>query len=114
LKGGLILGGCASLAAGIIFTERQRADYARKIVKTHSVDLKRHYATQRDHFATGRNICIGALAALYVYNLIDAVVAPGARRVVVHDHKGNGRSYSFVPTMAIGDDALALGAFVTF
>ena len=107
LKGGLILGGCAALAAGIVFTENQRSDYVRKIVQTHNAELKRIYATKRDHFATGRNICIGAVAALYIYNLIDAVAAPGAERIIVHS------PYAFAPTI-LNDGAPALAASVTF
>lgn len=83
LKGGLILGGSVVLVGGIIFTENQRTDYIRKISGTHDANIKRSYITKSDHFATGRNICIGAAAALYVYNLIDAIVAPGARRIIV-------------------------------
>lgn len=113
LKGGLILGGCAALAAGIVFTENQRSDYVRKIGKTHSAELKRTYATKRDHFATGRNICIGAIAALYVYNLIDAVAAPGARRIVVHPRSGGRGTYAFAPAI-LDDGAPALAASVTF
>ena len=92
LKGGLILGGCAALAAGIVFTESQRSD---------------------DHFATARNICIGAAAALYVYNLIDAIAAPGARRIVVHRRNGNGQTYSFVPAV-MPDGSAGMIAAVTF
>ena len=113
LKGGLILGGCAALAAGIVFTENQRSDYVRKIGKTHSAELKRTYATKRDHFATGRNICIGAIAALYVYNLIDAVAAPGARRIVVHPRSGGRGTYAFAPTI-LNNGAPVLAASVTF
>lgn len=102
LKGGLILGGTVALVGGIIFTESQRADYASKIAKAHDADIKRAYATKRDHLVTGRNICIGATAALYVYNLIDAIVSPGARRVVVKRHP-NGASYAFVPTILDGN-----------
>lgn len=113
LKGGLILGGCAVLAAGIIFTDNQRSDYVRKIAKTHDANLKRSYATQSDHFATGRNICIGALCALYVYNLIDAVAAPGAERIIVHPRSGGRGSYAVAPTLSI-DGSPVLAASVTF
>ncbi len=112
LKGGLILGGTVVLVSGIIFTENQRADYVSKIAKTHDADIKRTYATKRDHFATGRNICIGAVAALYVYNLIDAIVAPGARRVVVKKRL-NGNTYAFVPTVLEGN-APGMAVAMTF
>ena len=66
-----------------------------------------------DHFATARNICIGAAAALYVYNLIDAIAAPGARRIVVHRRNGNGQTYSFVPAV-MPDGSAGMIAAVTF
>lgn len=101
LKGGLILGGCALLAGGIVFTENQRSDYVKKIARTHNQSLINSYATKRDHFATARNICIGAAAALYVYNLIDAIAAPGARRIIVKKRKNNNMNYSFSPGMTM-------------
>lgn len=112
LKGGLMLGGTAVLVGGIIFTENQRADYVNKISKTHDADIKRSYATKRDHFATGRNICVGAVAALYVYNLIDAVVAPGARRVIVHQ-RPNGKNYAISPAIST-DGSPVMTASITF
>ncbi len=112
LKGGLILGGTAVLAAGIIFTESQRTDYVRRINQTHDINLIRSYQTKRDHFAIARNICIGAVAALYVYNLIDAVAAPGAQRVVVKK-RTNGRTYAFLPAVT-GDGTPVMAAAVTF
>ncbi len=102
LKGGLFLGGTAALTAGIIFTSNQASDYYKKIGKTHNANQKRAYSTKRDHFITGRNTCICALSALYVYNLVDAIVAPGARRVVVRHQGNNGRSYVFAPTVLDG------------
>ena len=92
LKGGLILGGCAALAGGIIFFDNQRSDYVKKISGTHDVSLMKSYSTKRDHFATARNVCIGAVAALYAYNLIDAAAAPGARRLLINNGK-----YSVMP-----------------
>lgn len=92
LKGGLILGGCAALAGGIIFFENQRGDYSRKISGTHDASLIKSYSTKRDHYATARNVCVGAAVALYAYNIIDAVAASGARHLVV----GNGK-YTVTP-----------------
>lgn len=112
LKGGLFLGGTAALAAGIVFTENQREAYMRRIKQTHSVNLIRSYQTKRDHFATARNVCIGAAAALYVYNLIDAAVAPGARRIIVKN-RANGQTYSLLPAIT-AEGAPAMTAAITF
>ena len=71
------------------------------------------YSTKADHFATARNICIGAAAALYVYNLIDAIAAPGARRIAVRRRNSNGQTYSFVPAV-MPDGSAGMVAAVTF
>ena len=73
----------AELAAigGIIFTENERASYESKMRTQPS--FAKQYKTKMDNYETARNCCIGAAAAIYVYNLIDAIVAPGARRVSV-------------------------------
>lgn len=113
LKGGLILGGAAVLAGAIIYTDCMRADYADKILKTHLAQNKRTYATRRDNFATGRNICIGALGALYVYNLIDAIVAPGARRVVNAKTGNRDLSCRFGPDI-LPDMSPGMTAVITF
>lgn len=86
-KGGIILGGTAALAIGIILTESQRSDYISKLAQTQNAEHMRTYKTKADNMATVRNICIGGVAALYVYNLIDAVVAPGAKRVIIKKNK---------------------------
>ena len=113
LKGGLMLGGTVALAAGIIYTNSMRSDYANKIAKTHNTENKRTYATKRDNYTTGRNICIGGLTALYVYNLVDAIVAPGARRIIVHQSHDGKRNYSFEPTV-LGDGSPGLTAAMTY
>ncbi len=88
LKGGLVLGGTAVLVGGIVATETIRSDYARKINESHNVDERKLFAKRIDQFSTTRNICIGALGALYVYNIVDAIVAPGAKRIVVKKKDG--------------------------
>ena len=98
VKGSLILGGCAILAGGIIFTEHTRADYVAKLKQTHDIHLIQSYQNKRNHYAMARNICIGAAGALYLYNLIDAIAAVGAQRVVVKKRKNQGDNiYSFAP-----------------
>jgi hypothetical protein len=34
-----------------------------------------------------RNLCITGAAALYIYNLVDAIVAPGDKYLVVRDNR---------------------------
>lgn len=113
LKGGLILGGSILLTGGIIFTHMTYKDYRAKIQYTDNIDVAMIYDKRSDHFKTGRNICIGALAALYVYNLIDACVTPGARYVkfVKSDKRGN--TYAFMPTASLEGVPMA-AASITF
>lgn len=92
VKGYSILGGEAACVAGIIWCENQRASYYKKMKE--QPKFAQTYNTKSDNWENGRNVCIGAAAALYVYNLIDAVAAKGARRVVV---KRNSANMTFVP-----------------
>ena len=111
LKGAVIFGGTAILAGSIIFTENQRSDYAYKVTTTKNLELKRAYATKSNNFATGSYICIGATAALYLYNLIDAVVSPGARRIVVKERSNS--KYAIVPTISMNGEPSII-ASITF
>ena len=100
-KGGVIMGSSVALAGGLIALESMRANHLAKIDQTHSADVKKAYNDRASACATGRNICIGALAALYIYNIVDAIVAPGARRIIVtpsvtpDGQYGMGVSYNF-------------------
>lgn len=81
IKGGLILGGEILAAGGILLCENTRASYIKKMYE--QPKYAREYNSLADNWETSRNICIGAAAAIYVYNLIDGFVADGAKRVVV-------------------------------
>lgn len=91
-KGSLILAGEIVSAGAIILCENTRASYIKKMQEQpkHAAE----YNSLADSWETGRNISIGAAAAIYVYNLIDAFVAPGAKRIVV---KKSGATLSAVP-----------------
>lgn len=86
-KGLAILAAEVAAIGGVIFTENERASYALKMRTQHA--FAKEYKTKVDNYETARNCCIGAAVAIYVYNLIDAVVAPGAKRVVVKPHNFN-------------------------
>ena len=81
VKGVCLFGATALLGAGALVSENQRNSYERKIKETPK--FAKEYNDKMSTWETGRNICIGAAAAVWVYNLIDAAVAKGARRVEV-------------------------------
>lgn len=82
LKGSCILGGEVVLIGGIIVAENQRSSYTKKMHE----DPKhlKSYNTKADNWSNIRNVCIGGAAALYIYNLVDALVANGRKRTTVH------------------------------
>lgn len=73
-------------ASGIVLCECTRAAYAAKI--TQQPQYAQQYSTRANNWSTGRNICIGVTAGIWLWNIIDAFAAKGARRVVVKPNKG--------------------------
>lgn len=90
VKGICMFGAEAVAVAGIIFTDNQRASYVKK-AKEHP-KFAVQYGNKADSWETGRNICIGVAAGIWIYNIVDAIVAKGARRVVVNHADGRGLS----------------------
>lgn len=94
-KGSKVKGICmfcaeAMAAAGIVVCENQRASYIKK--SKEQLKFAKEYGSKADHWETGRNICIGVAAGIWVYNMVDAIVAKGARQVVVKRAHGTGLS----------------------
>lgn len=85
VKGCCILGGEVLLAGGIIISESLRSSYVKKM-RENPKHLKT-YNTKADNFENIRNVCIGGAAALYVYNLIDALVANGRKRSIIKKYQ---------------------------
>lgn len=85
VKGSLILVGEIAAVGGIILCENTRASYIKKMKEQSKYAAE--YNSLADKWETGRNISIGAAAVIYVYNLIDALSANGAKRVVVKGRK---------------------------
>ena len=73
-------------AGGIILCESTRAAYAAKMVQ--QPQYAQQYSTRANNWETGRNICIGVTAGIWLWNIIDAFAAKGGRRVIVKPNKG--------------------------
>lgn len=96
-KGSKVKGVCmfaaeAVAVAGIIVCDNQRSSYIKKAKE--QPKFVKEYSSKADNWETGRNICIGVAAGVWVYNIVDAIVAKGARRVVVKRTDGGGLSMS--------------------
>lgn len=73
-EGGLIL--CASTSAAYNAKAIQQPQYAQQ------------YSTRANNWATGGNICLGIAGGIWLWNIIDAFVAKGARKVIVKPQRG--------------------------
>ena len=100
LKGGLILGGEVLAAGAILLCENNRASYIKKMYE--QPRYAKEYNSLADRWETGRNISIGAAAAIYVYNLIDGFVAKGAKRVVVKKSRTQFRAAPYTDSKSVG------------
>lgn len=93
-KGGVMMGGTVAAVAGIVYAESQRGDYAQYMNQTHDASIIRSYQTKINQFTTIRNICIGGAVAIYIWNIVDALVSPGASHIIINNDR-----ISMSPTM---------------
>ena len=82
-KGGIIMGGTIGMIAGVIVSNSFLRDYSIKAGHATSTSAVKQYQANINNATLSRNLFIGGLAALYLYNLVDAIVAPGAKRIIV-------------------------------
>jgi len=108
-KGSKVKGICmfaaeAAALAGILICENQRSSYKKKIIQ--QPKFAQTYENKRSNYETGRNICIGAAAAIWIYNMIDAAVAKGARKVEVQ--RGSTVHAALVPMVTTDGAGISL------
>lgn len=94
VKGICMFAGTAAAAGIALWCENERSSYEKKIKQ--QPKFAKDYEDKKTNYETGRNIAIGAAAAIWIYNLVDAAVARGARRVKVSPAS---RSFTMVPTV---------------
>jgi len=98
VKGALLFGGVAACGVGALLFENQRKSNADKVAQNSgSASLIKYYSDKANNNRTLRNVCLGAGAAIWVYNLVDAATAQGARRVLVQSASGG--SLSLAPSL---------------
>lgn len=91
----------------IIVSEAQRSSYRSKMNTTHNAQQKQHYKEKSDSWATARNIAIAGTAAVYIWNVIDGIVAKGKRHLAV-----DGKDMVFAPV--ISPEGYGLAMRITF
>lgn len=96
VKGICLLGGTAALAVGALFCDNERADYKNKMKE--QPQYAQTYNTKANNYETARNVCIGAAAAVWLYNIFDAALAKGKRRIVVKPANGSYISFNPIAT----------------
>ncbi len=104
IKGASIFASEVVAAAGIIFCDNQRASYVKKAKE--QPKFVKEYSSRADNWETGRNVCIGVAAGIWLYNIIDAAVAKGARRIVVEP--GRKTEFSLRPMATYGGAGISL------
>lgn len=93
-KGGIIIGAEVLGIGGIVASYSLKSSYEKLMYEDpkHAAD----YSIMADTWTNVAYGCIAFTAAVYVYNLIDAAVAPGAPRVIV---KAKQKGYSMAPVI---------------
>lgn len=81
-KGLTMMGGFLATGGGAFACDYLSRYYAVMADRTKDAKIRATYNNWSSSCNLGRNVCIGACAAIYIYSLIDSIVAPGATRVV--------------------------------
>lgn len=104
MKGIVLFAGVAACAGASLYCENMRSDYKNKMKE--QPDFAKDYNTKANNWETARNICIGATAAVWIFNIIDAAAAKGSRRIIVK--KNNYRELSLKPMVSFDGAGMAM------
>lgn len=102
-RAALFIGGEVACIGGIIVSQSLKANYTSKINSTHNNSQKQSYANRANAWNVAGYGFIAGSAALYVWNIIDGIVAPGRPTI-----KYNDKILSFAPTASPQCVGLAL------
>lgn len=103
IKGGLIIASEALTIGGIALSQSMRNINIKKMNSTNNASLKKMYADKANTYTTVRNISIGAAAAVYVWNVLDAFL-----------YKEKNKDGSFLLNPVITDECVAISLSINF
>lgn len=103
IKGGLIIASEALTIGSIALSQSMRNINIKKMNSTNNASLKKMYADKANTYTTVRNISIGAAAAVYVWNVLDAFL-----------YKDKNKDGCFLLNPIISDEYVAVSLSINF
>ncbi len=94
VKGTSFIVGEIAAVGGIVAFECMRSSYDGKIKQTHDASLKKQYIAKVRTMSNIRNGFIAGAAAIYIWNVVDGIVAKGKSRVTIGDVAMNVSPYA--------------------
>lgn len=82
-KGIAFISGEVAMLGGIVIFESMRSHYNTKINTTHNADARLQYIQKAKLMSGLRNGFIAGAAAVYVWNIIDGIVAKGNKHIMI-------------------------------
>lgn len=106
-KGVTFLGLEIATLGCVLLAENTRASYKNKMIE--QPKYAKEYQERADNWETIRNVSLGAAGAIYLWNLIDAFTAKGARQVIVKNRNQGGlTAMTIMPYSTLEDAGLSL------
>ena len=97
---------------GAVYSQSRINNCRNLMGQTYNAEHLNIYSRRISNLNSARNVCIGAAIAVYIWNFIDAAVAPGKKRIVVQPATDLG-GYSMGSTTGY-NDIFGLSAALTF
>lgn len=114
VKGAAFIATEAICIGGIIFSECQRSSYISKIKDTRDPVLMKKYKNNSNNWATARNIFIAGASAIYIWNVIDGIVAKGKTQIVGPDGKKIAFAPYYSPSSFMSSESFGLAMNITW
>lgn len=106
-KGAVILAAEAALVTSIVIFENQRTAYLNKAAVNFDINAIKFYQNHANKSKNIRNGLIAGAAALYAYNIVDAIVAKGKMRYI----RPSNKHLSIAPYISTESD---LGIYMSY